>query len=301
MRTSRKISLKTAFNNTNPGLESLRNGSIEIRGVEMDAVDSANMVAIFRRMCRRLEFDISEMAVVTYYAARHYGLPMTGIPVFPSSQVNDGAGITYNAKTGVTSPKDFEGKTVGMRAYTVTPATWQRGYLAEQGVDLGKVNWLSATEEHVDAYHKDSPPNLTYDLSADLTKMLAVGEIAGGLGVPVPDNPDVKEMFPDARAQGIETFKQTGVYRLIHMMVVKDSVLEENPWVLEAVYEAFKASKEEWLRQRGGAPLEPWEDPMPIGMSQTRASNEKLMHHSVESRILPNMLDLNEIFPGNFD
>lgn len=300
MTSSTMLSLKTAFNNNNPALEPLRSGAVSIRDVQIDKVDSANIVAIFRHMCRTLEFDISEMAVVTYYAARQYGLPMTGLPIFPSSQVYDGAGITFNEKAGVRSPKDFEGKKVGMRAYTVTPATWQRGYLAEQGVDLNTVQWLSATEEHVDAYHKDAPPNLTYDLTADLPKLLAAGEIAGGLGVSVPDNLNIKEMFPNARANGIETFKRTGVYRLIHMMLVKDSVLNEHPWVLEAVYAAFKASKAEWLKQRG-TPPEPWEDPMPIGMTQTRKSMEALMRHAVHQKILPKMLDLDEIFPGNFD
>jgi hypothetical protein len=79
----------------------------------------------------------------------------------------------------------------GARAYTLTPGVWQRGYLSEQGVDLSKVQWISATEEHVEAYHNDRPPNVEYDLTANLPAMLTAGEIDAGLAVEVPNKPDV--------------------------------------------------------------------------------------------------------------
>jgi 4,5-dihydroxyphthalate decarboxylase len=128
--------------------------------------------------------------------------------------------------------------------------------------------------------------------------MLGSNKIAGGLGVAVENNPDVKQMFPDAREKGIETFKRTGVYRLIHMMLIKDSVLEQNPALLQATWDAFKESKERWLAERGK--IEPWEDPLPMGMDQTRKSLEALMQHSVDQHILPKAIDLDSIFPGNF-
>src|SRR5262249_45380187 len=100
--------LKTAFNVTNPALQPLRDGRVTIPGVEMDQVSPPNIIAAFRHMCRTLEYDISEMAVVTYFSMRRYGVPVTAIPVFPSSRVEMGGGIVVNKNAGVASAKDLE-------------------------------------------------------------------------------------------------------------------------------------------------------------------------------------------------
>jgi hypothetical protein len=84
------------------------------------------------------------------------------------------------------------------------------------------------------------------------------------------------------------------------MIVVKNSVLEQNPGLLLAVYQAFSESKQTWLAEQGSSPPA-HEDPMPIGMSQTRASLEALMQYSMDQKILPKRLDLDEIFPRNLD
>ena len=294
------LTLSTVFNETSPACAPLREGRVSIGGVELRHVPVANIIVPFRRLCRYLEFDISELAVVAYFTARRYGLPLTAIPVFPGSSVSDGAAIFVNERAGVRSPKDLEGKKVGVRAYTVTPGTWQRGYLADQGVDIRKVTWVSNDEEHVAQYHADAPPNVEYRVGADLRAMLAAGEIAGGLMVPVPGDPDVKPLFPDAQAKGLETFKRTGVYRLGHLMLVNDRVLKDHPWVLKAVYDGFKASKAAWLAERGGS-VAPWEDPMPLGLSQTGKSIEALVRYAVDQGLLDRPYTVDELFPGNLD
>ena len=285
------ITLKTAFGQY-ATLAALRDGRVSVPGVQFDHVQvQPDIVAAFRRMCRTLEFDVSEMAVVTYFVARHYGLPMTAIPVVLSASVHDGRGIVYNQNAGVRTPKDLEGKRVGVRAYTVTGGVWARAYLAEQGVDLSKVTWVLGDDEHVAEFHKDAPPNLEYRVGADLAKMLADGELAGGIQI-APGGP-IKEFFPDAQATGIETFRRTGIYRLSHLVVTKDAVLAENPWLARALYDAFKASKEEWLRTLD-APPAPNEDRMLIGLSATRKSFEALMNSAVAQGILPRPLDLEQ-------
>ena len=302
MTTSATQQLKTAFNTVNPALQPLRDGTVKIRGVEMEQVPSQNIIAVFRHMCRTLEYDISEMAVVTYFTMRHYGMPVTAIPVFPSSRVDYGAGIFVNRTSGIKTARDFEGKRVGMRSFAVTPCTWQKGYLRDQGVDLDRVRWFCADDEHVEALNADMPRTIEYQKGADVTAMLRAGEIDAGLGVPVTDDPNVTPLVPDAREQGIERFKTEGVYRLIHLMLVKDSALEADPGLLRATFDAFKESKEKYFASLGaGAPTAKWDDPLPVGLDEVRASLEELMRHTVDQGILPRAIDIDELFPGNFN
>jgi 4,5-dihydroxyphthalate decarboxylase len=301
MTTSTKSgTLKTVIS-ANPYAEPLKDGTVQVPGVELEHVQIPILQA-FRRMCRSLDFEICEVAVVTYFTARRYGLPMTGIPVFPLARFEHN-GIVYNDQL-IKSPKEMEGKKVGVRAYTVTPGVWARAVLKEEhGVDLKKVTWVLGDEEHVGQFHKDAPANLEYQVGVDLQKMLADGEIVAGLQVAPGEYSQIKPLYPDPRAAGIAAFQRTGgVYPLTHMMVVRDDVLKDNPGLLRALVDAFKASKEAH-RQKTGAPepKELYEDPLPIGMSATRKSLEVLMHHSVDQGVLDRPLDLDEIFPGNLD
>jgi 4,5-dihydroxyphthalate decarboxylase len=298
MTTATALRLRTVFNGNNPSLQPLRDGRVKIRGVDMDQVAVPNIIVPFRRMGRYVEFDISELAVVTYYVARRYNLPMTALPVFPSSWVEQGQGIVINKKFAQTA-KDLEGKAVGMRAYTVTPSAWQRDYLKRQGCDISKVTWISNDEEHIAQFHPDAPKNLHYWKGANLAQMLSEGEIAALFSAPAGDDPNVVPLNASFKEDGIGQFKQDHVYHPIHLMLVKNSVLEANPWVLRATYDAFKEAKEIWLAEHG--PVEPWEDPLPMGMTETRKSLEVLMDLAVEHGLLEKPLDLDEIFPGNFD
>jgi len=282
--------------------EPLRDGRVAVPGVQLDFMEFQSIVPLFRKMIRSLDYQVSEMAVVAYFVARQYGLPVTAIPVFPLVSVGDGAGIVYNARTGVRTPKDLEGKRVGVRAYTVTPGVWARGYLADQGVDLTKVTWVLGDTEHSLAFHDDAPANLEYHAGESLEDMLAAGEIVAGIQVAGRDDPDIKPFFPDARPTGIATFKREGVYRLGHLIMVRDDVLADKPSLARALFDAFKASKAAWLASLGDqAPKEASEDPLLVGMASARKSLQKLMDYCVAQRVLKRPLDLDELFPGNLD
>ena len=97
------------------------------------------IIAAFRRMVRGNEFDICEMAITTYICAKEHGKPMTAMPVFLVRAFHHGA-ILANTKAGLRTPKDLEGKKVGVnRGYTVTTGVWARGILQdEHGVDLSQ-------------------------------------------------------------------------------------------------------------------------------------------------------------------
>src|ERR1700688_1070627 len=134
--------------------QALKDGTVKPRSFEFDFVGVDPLIAAFRRMVRGAEFDICEMAITTYICARAYGKPMTAVPIFLVRAFHHGA-ILCNTKSGIESPKDLEGKKVGVnRGYTVTTGVWARSILHHQyGVDLNKITWVISGDEHVEEFH----------------------------------------------------------------------------------------------------------------------------------------------------
>ncbi len=295
------LKLKTAIGGYGH-FAALKDGSVKPEGVEFEQVEVAPIINAFRRMCRNLEFDISEMAITTYLTAKRYGLPFTAIPVFPVRAFHHSAGVG-NTKAGVTQPKDLEGKKAGVRAYTVTTGVWCRGILAEEyGLDLNKVTWVLADEEHVEQFHKDAPPNAQYQLGAKLAEMLEAGELAGGVGLGRSESPDIKPLVPNAAQAQKEWYQKTGCYPINHMVVVKDELLQQNPWLAPALFRAFSEAKQQWLnsaspddlaKARGGI-IEG--DPYPYGIGPNRTALETIIRYATEQTILTRPFSPEEIF-----
>src|SRR5437764_12068359 len=98
----------------------LMDGTVAVRGFELAFEDVPVIIKAFRRMVRGLEFDISEMAITTYLTAAAHGKRFTAVPVFPMRAFHHGA-ILYNVKSDIRTPKDLEGRKVGVnRGYTGT-------------------------------------------------------------------------------------------------------------------------------------------------------------------------------------
>lgn len=302
--TTTGLALKTALSDAAP-LGALLDGSLQPEGARLER-QQVNILAAFRSMCRRLDYDVCEMAVVTYFAARHYGIAMTAIPVFPLANLVGRPNIfAVNVQAGIASGKDLEGRRVGVRSYTLTPGTWARSVLRDHlGVDTDKVTWVLNDEEHVEQFHAVTPPNVQRLVGADLAKMLSEGEIDAGIMLTrdAPP-PNVALAFEEARLAAQEAFRRDGIVPVDHTVVVRTALLQEHPWLARAVFEAMKQAKAEWRARTPGAPPEGdlLNDPMPIGFARTRATLERLMQLAVEQHILPRPLAIEELFPGRLE
>jgi 4,5-dihydroxyphthalate decarboxylase len=303
--------LKTAIA-TYPHTKGLKDGTVTAPGLRFEHLEISPIIAAFRRMCRGLEFDVSEMAITTYLTARAYHKPFTALPVFILRQFHH-APIVYHVKSGVASPKDLEGKRVGVRAYTVTTGVWARGILAtEYDVDLSKVTWVLNDEEHVQEYHKAYPSNVVYQAGANLGAMVATGELAAAIGVGRVDSPDVKPLIPNAREAEAAWYRKTGIYPINHTVVVKDSLLQADPTLAPRLFDAFKEAKAAFLqRLAAGAELSSEEqalaqrrslvgdDPLPYGLARNRKAIEAVIQFAQEQKILPRKVSPEEIFARN--
>ena len=301
--------LKTAIANY-PHTKGLKDGTVSVPGVQFEHVEVSPIIGAFRRMCRTLEFDVCEMAITTYLTAKAHDKPFTALPVFVLRQFHHSP-IVYNIKSGVQSPKDLEGKKVGVRAYTVTTGVWARGILAtEYGVDLDKITWVVVDEEHVQEYRK--PANVTERPGENLAEMLAAGELAAAIGVGKVDSPDIKPLIPDAADAEAAWHRKTGIYAINHTVVVKDTLLRSDPSLAPRLFAGFEAAKAQFLQQLGsGSELSAeaqilakrrsivGDDPLPNGLARNRKALETIIRFAHEQKIVPRVVQPEEMFAAN--
>ncbi|HEU4340719.1 MAG TPA: ABC transporter substrate-binding protein [Candidatus Binatia bacterium] len=298
--------LKTAIA-TYPHTKGLKDGTVSVPGVQFEHVEISPIIGAFRRMCRTLEFDLCEMAITTYLTAKAHDKPFTALPVFVLRHFHHSP-IVYNVKAGVESPKDLEGKKVGVRAYTVTTGVWARGILAtEYDVDLSKITWVVVDEEHVQEYRK--PANVMERPGANLAKMLMDGELAAAIGVGKIDSPDVKPLISDAAAAEAAWYRKTGIYPINHTVVVKDALLRSDPSLAPRLFAGFEAAKTQFVKQlSSGADLPAdaqvlakrrtivGDDPLPNGLAPNRKALEAIVRFAHEQKILPRRVEPEEMF-----
>ena len=307
MTTTAVKTLKTAIGSYGH-TAALKDGSVKPNGYELEFVEVSPIIGAFRRMVRQLEFDVCEMAITTYLAAKEHNKPFTAIPVFPVRAFHH-TPIAYNATSGIKSPKDLEGKKVGVRAYTVTTGVWARGILAtEYGVDLDKVDWVIFDEEHVQ--ETKIPSNVTTaEKGSNIATMLASGELAAAIGAGPVDSSDVKPLIENAGNAQNEWFKKTGIYPINHMIVVKDELLAADPGLADNLFQAFSAAKEKFLAKlQSGEGLSGedealakrrslvGDDPIPYGIEPNRKALEAIVDMAVAQKILSKKLAPEEMF-----
>ncbi len=289
--------------------QALKDGTVKPRTFELDFVEVDPLIAAFRRMVRGNEFDICEMAITTYICARAYGKPMTAVPVFLVRAFHHGA-ILANTKSGVRSPKDLEGKRVGVnRGYTVTTGVWARGILQQEyGVDLSKITWVLSGDEHVAEYRP--PANVVpIEPGKKMEDMLASGELAAAIGVDVK-SPDVQPLIPNALEAGLAALRRGGHYPINHTVVIKNELIAAHPQLAADVFDAFAASKRVYLdRLKAGTIAKPTEvdalhkrvmeitgDPLPYGIAPNKQVIEELIGHALKQGIISKPVTVEELF-----
>jgi 4,5-dihydroxyphthalate decarboxylase len=293
--------------------KALKDGTVKPQGFTFDFVEVDPLIDAFRRMVRGLEFDVSEMALTTYITAREHGKKMTALPIFLVRAFHHGA-ILHNVNSGVKSPKDLEGKRVGVnRGYTVTTGVWARSVLQhEHGVDLKKITWVLSGDEHVAEFR---PPSnvVPMEKGRKMADMVASGELPAAINVET-DSPDVKPLIANAKEAGFAALKARGHYPINHTVVVRDELLEANPDLAPRIFEAFAESKRLYVeKMRAGRIDKPTPademhrrvmeitggDPLPYGIAPNRGPLEELISSAVEQGILSRAPAIEELFARN--
>jgi 4,5-dihydroxyphthalate decarboxylase len=302
----------------------LKSGEVAIAGVAPDFVEVKPIIGAFRRMVRDVEFDVCEMAPTTYMIARALGAPFVAIPVFLMRRFHHG-GFVVRPDAGIKTPKDLEGRQVGVRAYSVTTGVWTRGiFINEYGLDSAKVTWVVDDEEHVTTLKL--PPNVVHaPQGKSLAGMMAAGELqaafSGPAGIGRAGPPTgawetggqaKTEVYPELIADVEQTeadwFRRTGIYPIHGLVVVRSEVLWKHPFVARALYDAFVGAKAPYIEQLKGSPGDDANDkkyrglmplvgdPLPYGMQANMPSIEAMLTYGLQQKLIPKRMSLDEAF-----
>jgi 4,5-dihydroxyphthalate decarboxylase len=199
-KTEVAMRLKTLLGE-HPGTAALKNGSIRSDLVAFDFADYSPTNKGFKPMVREGAFDVSEMAIVTYLMAKSFGKPMVLLPNVVLARFQHGHAL-YNAKARQLSPRDLNGKRVGIRSFTTTTGAWLRGILAnDYGVDLDSIDWVTFEDAHVAEFVDTTKRAPT---GKQIIQMLIDGELDAVLGEKSDQHPDVvrevHRMFAESAA-----------------------------------------------------------------------------------------------------
>jgi 4,5-dihydroxyphthalate decarboxylase len=287
----------------------LKDGTVRPRGFAFEFEEIDPLIAAFRRMVRGMQYDVCEMAITTYVTAREYGKRFTAIPVFLVRAFHHGA-IVHNVDAGVRSPKDLEGKRVGVnRGYTVTTGVWARSVLQHQyGVDLSRITWVLSGDEHVAEYR--APANVVpMEQGRDMAQLVASGELPAAIGVEVTD-PNVKPLIPNAQEAGLDSLRERGHYPINHTIVVRDELLDAHPDLARNLFDAFAEAKRLYVERLATGKIEnPTRvdelhqrvmqiagDPLPYGIAPNGQVLEELIAATLEQGIITKRPVLESLF-----
>lgn len=255
-----KLQLSIAFwdyDRTRP----LIDGAVNVQGVEAKYIPLW-VEETFYRMLRNSEFDVAEMSLSGYTLTRfEEDQRFIAIPVFPSRTFRQRS-IYVNKNSGIETPRDLIGKKVGITRYRQTAGVYIRGMLEEDyGVPFDSVSYvaggLEVPEEDGQFWGMKSlgtelrekhGVDFTVENKRSLSPMLESGEIDAIYTARTPSSyrkgdGNVKRLFEDYREEEMNYYRKTGIFPIMHTMVIKREIYEENPWIAVNLYNAFARAK----------------------------------------------------------
>ncbi len=323
----------------------LINGEVKPEGITIDYVGFPQTQVgnnqVFYEQIKFRRWDISEMSLSTVLRMRSIGWPYRALPVFhnhnfayATTEINKSSGIRQD------HPEDLKGKRIGIGDYQQTLGLWARGVLQmEFGIKPEDMVWYQGRSEHFSLTGASAEDGLAlpkalelHHAKTPLNTMLRKGELDACLsyayGIRLDstsdaginrrrddrlENSDIVTLFADPRKEAIRYFKKTGVYPPHHTTVIRESILDEYPWVANSLMVAFEQSKEiaiERFRRRLARSLMVFGqyyireldeifglDPFPYGIKANAKAFDMAQTMSVQQGLSERKQPLDEIFP----
>jgi len=303
--------------------KALENGSISPEGIELNYLP-LGMPESFFRMLHHREFDISEMSLSWY--TRTLGFdepPFIAIPCFPSRMFRHSS-IYVHVASGIDEPRDLIGKRVGVPEYQMTAAVWIKGMLAEHyGVPVESVSYHTGGLRQPG--RSELPMNLPGEITVEpigkhetLAELIESGGIDALYTAEMPEpfragSPNVRRLFGDYERVEREYFAATGIFPIMHTVVLRRDVDEKHPWVAQSVQTAFERAQQlayhELEEMTALKVMLPWlpghlestraamgADFWPYGFERNRTTLDTFLRYSFEQGLLARRLEPEELF-----
>ncbi len=261
----------------------LKEGKVVPDGIDLTILTAMDSTTRHWRFLRGQEFDMAEVSGSSFIVARDQGLVASAIPVFLHRRFRHGF-MFINTGKGIRGPKDLVGRRIGVKQFQATAIVWMRGILEQEyGVPQSSIEWFSELDETIEF---TPPPDLKISRlgnNQSVEAMLAEGELDAVLH---PDlikplvrrDPRVARLFPNFKDEEIAYYKRTGIFPIMHLLGIKQEIVERHPWVPINMFHAFNEAKaiamkrmenprivpliwyrEAWEEQEEIAGHDPWE------------------------------------------
>ena len=223
----------------------LLNGEVKAKGVRLQPRRAETGEACMRPVYE--EFDIAEMSLSWYMMARCRGEPVIALPIFPlRMQIHPY--IFCSSASGIEKPEDLKGKRIGMDEYRLTVGLWARGILQEHyGVRPEGCEWFTSAPERAGYC---PPENVKITVVDEPTETLL---LRGEIDALIPPNivpsfrakdPRIRRVFRDIRSTVNDYYRKTKIFPITHTLVVRQSLFDENPWLVSSLLNAFTEAEE---------------------------------------------------------
>jgi len=239
----------------------LADGRVTVAGADLRylALDPEEM---FFRMVSGGEFDVSELSLASYHVLRDKAVraggraPFVAVPVFPSRSFRHSS-VYVNADRvppgDAGAARGLIGATVGVAEWQLTANVWVRGILADHyGVPVESVRYRTGglnepgRHEKVELRLPSSIDVSPIGVGQTLSDLLATGEIDAIYSPRAPrgyGTGSVRRLFADTRAEEERYFAETGIFPIMHVIVIRRDVYEANRWLPRELVKAFTAAK----------------------------------------------------------
>lgn len=303
----------------------LASGRVRAEGISLRLLDMPVEEA-FYRMIRFEEFDLSEMSMGRYVSMVSTGDDrFVAIPAFPSRMFRHSS-IYVRKDRGIEAPADLAGRTIGVPEWAQTAGIYTRGILAHHhGVRLETIHWVQAgihqagREEEVSVQLPEGF-RLTRERDKTLNDMLASGELDGVMSAHPPHcaedgNGPVGRLFANFQAAEHDFWRETGIFPIMHTIVLRRAVFERHRWIAANLLEAFTQAKERSIARlkevtAARFPL-PWsfeyfrqtaeafgEDYWAYGVEPNLTTLNAFLHYACEQGVAARPLTVEDLFPA---
>ncbi len=205
--------------------------------------------------------DVTEIGLHPFMLAyanegfRDYSL----LPVFPLRLFRHKS-IFIRTDRGIEKPEDLRGKTIATPGYSSTSLTWIRGIVQEEyGIKPEDVQWVTASKDSsasasgkVSRQERVLPEGVQISAGPpgkDESDLIESGEVDALFHAVEPrayieGHPEVTRLFPDYRSTERAYFAKTGIFPIMHAVAIKRDTFKQNPWLVEAVFNAYSQAKQ---------------------------------------------------------
>jgi 4,5-dihydroxyphthalate decarboxylase len=299
-------------------------GRVRPEGIELTTMELP-VEDIFFRTFSFAEWDIAEFSMAKYVAMIGAGTaPFRAIPVFPSRVFRQSA-FYIRADNQVHGAKDFVGRRIGVPEWGQTAGIYARGFLQHQcGVRLSDVHWVQAGVNQAGRTEKIAlslPEGVQIEQIKDrsLNDMLLSGDLDAIISAREPASflsrdSRIVRLWPDSQSIEEGYYRETGIFPIMHVVVIKNDVLARHPWVATNLLRAFEEAKANSLRRlssivHSSIPV-PWfqeaydharqvfgDDFWPYGIQPNRLTLDKFLQFCQEQGVLSRKVSVEELFP----